>query len=231
MRLLLLRHGQTSSNVLGLLDTDAPGPSLTALGERQAREVPNALAEHQTPPQALFVSTVLRTQQTAVPLAQRFGLRATVLPGVREIEAGDLEDRSDPASVRRYISTAFAWAEGDLDRRMPGGSDGHEFFARFDAAIAEVLTTDADCAVVVSHGMAIRAWAAARAQNLDGSYASTHELDNTGFVTLDSGASGAWTLVEWHSEPMMGRRLADDRAVDPTKRTLDELPPAGSVVD
>src|SRR3954463_12801820 len=102
MRLLLLRHGQTSSNVLGLLDTDAPGPSLTLLGQRQAEEVPMALAERAARPQALFVSTVLRTQQTAVPLAQHFGLRATVLPGVREIEAGALEDRSDPKSVRVY---------------------------------------------------------------------------------------------------------------------------------
>ncbi|MET0725046.1 MAG: histidine phosphatase family protein [Leifsonia sp.] len=230
MRLLLLRHGQTSSNVLGLLDTDAPGPSLTALGERQALEVPKALADHG--PHAIFVSTVLRTQQTAVPLAEHFQLRGTVLGGVREIEAGALEDRSDPESVRTYLSTAFAWAEGRLDVRVPGGPDGHEFFARYDAAIAEVVAADVPCAVVVSHGMAIRAWAAARAHNIDGDYAATHELDNTGLVILDSDADGRWTLVDWHSEPIMGSQFADEQALDPIKLTLGELPrPEGSAVD
>ena len=34
MRLLLIRHGQTPSNVLGLLDTAVPGPGLTDLGDR-----------------------------------------------------------------------------------------------------------------------------------------------------------------------------------------------------
>lgn len=240
MRLLLLRHGQTSSNVLGLLDTDAPGPSLTELGEQQAKEVPGALAglapglqlPHARIPDALFVSTVLRTQQTAVPIAQHLGLRATVLPGVREVEAGALEDRSDPESVRTYLEAAFAWAAGDLDRRIPGGPDGHEFFARFDAAIAEVLASGAACALVVSHGMAIRAWAGSRAQDVDGDYAASHELDNTGLVTLDTDAAGHWTLVDWHSEPIMGPHLIDESAVDPIKRTLGELPePSGSVVD
>ena len=40
MRLLLVRHGQTPSNVAGLLDTALPGPGLTALGTRQAAAIP-----------------------------------------------------------------------------------------------------------------------------------------------------------------------------------------------
>jgi release factor glutamine methyltransferase len=36
VRLLLIRHGQTPSNVLGLLDTAPPGPGLTDLGVEQA---------------------------------------------------------------------------------------------------------------------------------------------------------------------------------------------------
>src|SRR5699024_5083913 len=33
MRLLLIRHGQTPSNVEGILDAGYPGPGLTALGQ------------------------------------------------------------------------------------------------------------------------------------------------------------------------------------------------------
>ena len=39
MRLTLVRHGQTPSNVLGLLDTAPPGPGLTDLGQLQAASV------------------------------------------------------------------------------------------------------------------------------------------------------------------------------------------------
>ena len=34
----------------------------------------------------------------------------------------------DPASVETYLSMLFAWAAGDLDRRMPEGWDGREFY-------------------------------------------------------------------------------------------------------
>ena len=44
MRLLLIRHGQTPSNVLGALDTLVPGPGLTPLGLEQAAAIPDALA-------------------------------------------------------------------------------------------------------------------------------------------------------------------------------------------
>ena len=43
MKLLLIRHGQTPSNVRGLLDTGAPGAELTKLGHEQARALPKAL--------------------------------------------------------------------------------------------------------------------------------------------------------------------------------------------
>jgi len=36
MRLILIRHGQTVSNVGGLLDTAHPGADLTPLGRQQA---------------------------------------------------------------------------------------------------------------------------------------------------------------------------------------------------
>src|SRR5688572_23161801 len=107
MRLFLIRHGQTPSNVAGLLDTAAPGPGLTDLGHRQAAEIPDALRS--TPVDAIFASTLVRTQLTAAPLAEDRGLDVVVLPGIHEIEAGDLELNLDHASVRIYLETAFSW--------------------------------------------------------------------------------------------------------------------------
>ena len=217
MRLLLIRHGQTPANVDGRLNTAAPGPGLTTLGERQAVMIPRALKS--TPVDAIYASLLVRTQLTARPLAEDRGLDVTVLPGIHEIEAGDFEDLRDRASVRGYLETAFAWGLGDLTPTMPGGTDGHEFFRRFDADIATVAAAHEN-AVVVSHGAAIRVWVAGRATNVPPSYAGEHDIDNTGVIELEGSPEAGWTLVSWQGTPVGGAQLSDASAEDPTGETL-----------
>ncbi len=192
MRLLLIRHGQTPANVIGALDTAAPGPGLTALGEEQAAAVPAAL-RHETI-DGVYASILLRTQLTSRPLTAALGMPpATVLPGIHEIEAGDLEDRTDHPAVRTYMEVAWAWGVGDLDPVMPGGTDGHAFFARYDAGIRTIAETHPGrTAVAFSHGAAIRVWCAARAANLPPNYAAFSNLDNTGVVILEGDPDGGW---------------------------------------
>jgi broad specificity phosphatase PhoE len=212
MHLILLRHGQTESNVIGALDTAVPGAPLTELGQRQAAAVPAALEGQ--PLNAIFVSTLLRTQQTAVPLATARDLHPTVLDGLREIAAGSLEMLSDHKSQGIYNATAFAWANGDLDLRMPGGETGHEFFARFDDVIDGAIREAGSDVLAVSHGAAIRTWVAARCVNTDGSFAGDHQLDNTAAAFLIED-DGRWRLEAWRSTPLGGAGMNDARAADP----------------
>ena len=217
MRLLLIRHGQTPSNVDGLLDTARPGPGLTELGERQAAEIPDALKHEAI--DGIYVSVLRRTLITATPLIVDRGLDPVELPGIHEIEAGDLEMRHDHEAYRIYLETAFAWGMGDLDRRMPGATDGHEFFRRFDESIASVSGNNA---VVFSHGAAIRVWVAGRAINVPPSFAGEHDIQNTGVVELDGSLESGFTLLSWQGTPVGGSDLSDDTAEDPTGETLDE---------
>jgi len=217
MRLLLIRHGQTPSNVSGLLDTGAPGPGLTPLGYRQAAEIPDALRNESI--DAVYVSTLQRTLLTANPLLVDRGHDPIELPGTHEIEAGELEMRHDHEAYKIYLETAFAWGLGDRDRRMPGGSNGHEFFARFDESIARI---DADNAVVFSHGAAIRVWVAGRTVNVPPAFAGAHDIQNTGVVVLDGDLESGFTLLSWQGTPVGGPDLADDTAEDPTGETLEE---------
>ena len=220
MRLLLIRHGQTPANVEGRLNTAVPGPGLTVLGEEQAAVIPGALRG--TPVDAVYASELVRTQRTAAPLAADRGLDVIVLPGIHEIGAGDLEDRSDRASVRTYLETVFAWGLGDLSPVMPGGTDGHEFFERFDADIARVAA-ECEHAVVVSHGAAIRVWVAGRATNVPPSFAGEHDIDNTGVIELVGSPAEGWTLLSWQGTPVGGPQLADPTAEDPTGESVDDL--------
>ncbi|MEO5319485.1 histidine phosphatase family protein [Arthrobacter sp. CC3] len=219
MRLLLIRHGQTPGNVLGQLDTAHPGPGLTELGERQAEALSRALVNE--PIQALYASTLIRTQITAAPLARLQGLEAEVIEGIHEIEAGSLEKQTDHESHKRYLGTIFSWADGDLDRRMPAGPSGRDFFDRYDAAIAQVAQRanglgDSSSVAVVSHGAAIRVWAGLRAANIEPDFAVRHVLDNTGIVALEGDPDTGWELIHWDDSPVGGLALADPTAEDPT---------------
>ncbi|WNF30983.1 histidine phosphatase family protein [Streptomyces sp. C11-1] len=202
MRLLLIRHGQTPSNLGHFLDTARPGPGLTDLGLRQAAALPGALAGEDIA--ALYASTLTRTQLTAAPLADEQGLDVLIRDGIRELSAGDLEMRADEAAARQYLTTAFAWSAGDTARRMPGGENGVEALSRFDAVVAEAASSLAAGApgaprtvALVSHGAAIRVWTAARARNVTVAFAAEHRLDNTGVVVVEGSPGTGWTALSW----------------------------------
>ncbi|MDQ0648592.1 broad specificity phosphatase PhoE [Microbacterium natoriense] len=213
MRLLLVRHGQTPSNVVGALDTGRPGPGLTALGQSQAEAIPGALADQAV--DAIYASPLIRTQLTAAPLAGARSLDIEVLEGLEEIVAGRWEMHNDMEAVRAYMETASRWAVGDLDAVIDGGESGHEFFDRYDNAIAKVAAANpAATAVVVSHGAAIRVWAAARIVGVDLSEAAKWRIYNTGMCELDGDPQNGWQLVRWVREPLGGVELEDARALD-----------------
>ncbi|MFC9673396.1 histidine phosphatase family protein [Streptomyces sp. NPDC058430] len=200
MRLLLIRHGQTPSNLKHLLDTAVPGPGLTPLGQDQAAALPQALAGETI--DALYASTLLRTQLTAAPLAAATGLEVQVRDGIRELVAGELEMRGDDEAAALYLSTAFAWSAGDVERRMPGGENGVEALGRFDSVVAEAATSGAETVGMVSHGAAIRMWVAARAANVDVAYASSRPLGNTGVVVLSGSPDQGWRTLVWEGSPL-----------------------------
>lgn len=214
MRLILIRHGQTPSNVDHFLDTAVPGPGLTELGQAQAAALPKALSGE--PIDGIFASDLIRTQLTANPLAAALGLPVGVRPGLREIFAGTLEMRNDREAIITYLTTVYSWVKGDLDVRMPGGPDGRETFDRFDAAIGELQMAGLKNPVVVSHGAMIRAWCSARAGNVEPDFIQGNALSNTGMAVMESAPGddgepvpGRWKLLSWMGEAVGGRELRD----------------------
>lgn len=194
MRLFLVRHGETPANLVQSLDTDAPGPELTAKGLGQAAALPGVFAD--VPIDAMWATTLVRTQLTATPLARDRALRFEVLDELREVEAGVLERRTDAEAHAAYHDAVDAWLHGDLARAVPGGPSGYDFLARYDRGLAAVAASAAETAVVVSHGTAIRYWCGLRVDGVTPEFAATAYVPNTGVVELDGGP-GAWRLVSW----------------------------------
>ncbi|GAA4689934.1 histidine phosphatase family protein [Kocuria gwangalliensis] len=221
MRLILVRHGQTSSNVGQHLDTAVPGADLTDLGREQAEALVDALGRESV--RRIFVSDLVRTQQTAAPLAEHFGLEPTVRASLREISAGDLEMANDEESIQTYVRTAVGWSAGDWNARVPGSEEnGHDVIRRFDAVVSEAAhgPGDGEVAILVSHGAIIRAWTAARCENVDVDFVAHNALSNTGAVVIE-GSDERWVVTHWQEQALGGAPLedpaTDGAAADPVR--------------
>ncbi len=190
MRLFLIRHGQTDSNVNHLLDTAHPGAPLNATGHRQAEELARTLADE--PIQAVYASTLTRAQETAAPLAAALGLEVEVLDGIQEISAGAEEMNAD-WSV--YVGVLESWSPSNLDVGIDGGETAREFITRYGEAVQQVEQAGHDVAALVSHGAALRVFALTVAPHLP--RASTPELKNTEWITLEGSSDAGWRVVQW----------------------------------
>ena len=216
MRLILVRHGQSPSNVDRLIDTAVPGPPLTELGMAQAQALPEALSGEAI--DVIYASSMTRAQMTAEPLARVRGLVVQVRDGLRELTAGDLEMRNDDASIEAYLATAFAWSAGDLELRMPGGENGREAFARYDAVVAEA--GHAGTAVLFSHGAAIRMWLGGRTDNVDAAFVAANALHNTEIVVVVGDPRAGWHVESWTDRIAGGSLLPVDAPDGPGGETL-----------
>lgn len=197
-RLILARHGQTDANVRMSIDSLPPGGPLTEAGQRQADELAEALAGE--PVTGVYASTALRAQQTALPVAKRHSLDVQILDGIQEVFVGELEARTDHESLRRFADVFGGWANGDLDRSMPGGETGRAAVDRFTTALRGITAGQRDgTLVVVSHGAMLRLVAPLLADNLDTLAGELSLLQNTARIVLeeDSAARGGWHCVEW----------------------------------
>lgn len=145
-----VRHAESEANASGIIDTTVPGPSLTPKGEQQAKDA--AVQLSRDPNDGIYASSMIRTQQTAHPLADELGQQIVVLPGLREIEAGDFEGQSERDASAGYLQPLEQWLQGNRFVRIPGSIDGNEFDARFDDAVDTVYRSGQQRPVAFWHG-------------------------------------------------------------------------------
>ncbi|QNE90335.1 histidine phosphatase family protein [Corynebacterium incognita] len=218
-RIILVRHGQTFSNINRALDTRPPGAELTERGREQAVEVGAELADLCADRKlSLNCSVALRAQQTAMLAAREIervqqlpehSLPVNVVVGVHEVFAGDNEMLADEDSHRGYTTALRGWLEGDPQARMPKGESYMELLARYQPVLEELAAglDDAADAVLVSHGAAIRTVARhAAAAQIDPDFAFSGYLNNCRFVVLEPRGEkfGKWTVTRWADTELGG---------------------------
>jgi broad specificity phosphatase PhoE len=192
---VLARHGQTTANAEGILDTRLPGHPLTEQGHHQAIDLAERLSGE--PVVAVYASRALRARQTAQPVAARHGLAVQVLDGVHEVAIGDLEGCRTPEDHRRLHELYRAWHYGDLDQARAGGESGKQVLGRYLPEVAAIRSAHPNgTAVLVSHGAATRLAVVALAANVGGSFAAPRLLPNAATVLLEADGTG-WRCLRW----------------------------------
>jgi probable phosphoglycerate mutase len=152
--ILLVRHGESmpvrDGEPVPLLG-GASDPALDPTGVEQAERVAARLAGETV--DAIYVTTLRRTAQTAAPLAERLGLEPQVEADLREVFLGEWEGGLFRKHVRELHPIVLQMREQGRWDVIPGAEPGEQFAARVRAGIDRIAAGHPDERVVaVVHG-------------------------------------------------------------------------------
>ena len=224
-RLILVRHGQSHANLERRLDTRPPGAELTEVGREQARDFARSRPH---PPGLLLHSIARRAAQTANEIGYEFAMGTDEVDGIHEVQAGDLEDRTDDAAIAEFTSVYQRWCEGELGVAMPGGESGRDVLDRYLPVLGDLRLRYLDDPgwsndiVVVSHGAAIRL-AGATLAGVQSSFVLDHHLANTEALVLLPVTDGRWTCVQWGSRTPPFYPEPDVHPVEDALQSVDPM--------
>jgi probable phosphoglycerate mutase len=211
--IILIRHGASVDAIPGerfdLVDGHGD-PPLSPAGQEQARAVADRLAGEAL--DALFVTGLTRTVQTAAPLAERLGVEPRVVTDLREVRLGDWEGGEFRIRAQNRDPVAMQAVAEERWDVIPGAETNDALAARVKASLDDIVAAQAGRRVAVFvHGGII---AAALAQATSSRPFAFIGADN-GSVSHLFVVAGAWVL----------RRFNDTAHLEP-EFTVRSAPPA-----
>lgn len=188
-RLVLLRHGQTASNlehrIQGQLDIE-----IDDTGHGQAAAAAPHLAALQ--PVALWSSDLARARQTAAYVAKETGLEPTYDARLREYHLGERQGLTHSEYAAGFADEYAMFCSGDLGV-VPGAESTQQVVDRMVDALSELLVgiDPGEVAMAVSHGAAIRVAVVALLGLGIAAAPALGGLDNCGWAILEESGDGS----------------------------------------
>lgn len=197
-RLVVLRHGQTTSNLKGIwqghLDHE-----LTELGHEQARAAAAAISSLR--PSRVVTSDLVRARVTAEEVASASGIDLSVDARWREIHAGGWQGMTAAQVYSQYPEDADKLISGEDFKRGGHGESLAELAARVRPALDELVTSmdPGECVVIATHGVTGRTLVA-ELVGLDQSTAwrVLGGFGNCHWAVLEEARAG-WRITQWNA--------------------------------
>jgi probable phosphoglycerate mutase len=152
MKLIVIRHGQTTGDVEDRYG-GAYDDSLSAEGKRQVETLATELAGKGI--EAIFASPLLRAQETARILAGKVGCGVKVDPDLRERDQYGALTGMVKAEARLKHPDLVELVKNRLST-LPGAESYADASARMARGFERVAASGHDCAAIVWHGGGMR---------------------------------------------------------------------------
>ena len=200
MRLYFVRHGQTDTNVAGLLVGTSGDPQLTDEGRTMALQLGEGLSE--IPFSAVYASPLTRAEDKAALILQGAGkttLEIKETEDLRDISWGDAEGLTSAELAERFgiTSNDQAFGEtGDESFVSPIHAETKwAFYQRFDRAISSIIEEQnrSGNILIVAHS-SIDFWLQEKFPEEAGK-----GLDNCSVSVVEISETGEMELVEYNN--------------------------------
>ncbi len=153
--LYLLRHGQTEFSRANCFCGSGLDPELTADGVAMAEAFSAAYSAR--PWQAIYTSSLRRTQETARPLCAAVGLEPEIRADLREIGYGQWEGKDIPTVSREFHDDYLRWTADPAWYPPTGGEAAVAIASRGIRVIEEIQKRfKSGNVLLVSHKATIR---------------------------------------------------------------------------
>jgi probable phosphoglycerate mutase len=203
-RFCIVRHGETDWNAARRMQGQIDIP-LNAAGRAQAAATAAGLAGECF--DALYSSDLMRTWQTAQPIAAACRLEVRALPGLRERHYGRMQGMTADEARKCLPEIHAAYAGRDPQHDLEGGESLTAFAQRVATTLGELAAAHADETVlVVAHGGVLDiVYRMATGRDLTGP--RDFPIPNAGLNWINR-ENGTWRLLAW------GDRTHLDLALD-----------------
>lgn len=148
--LVLIRHGETDMN-RELRFQGQVNVALNAIGLEQARRLAVRMTGEKA--DAVYVSDLLRAQQTAKPIAVQLALQPVPDTGLREQNFGRVDGMRVDDIKEQHPDAWEGWLRFEEDYCMPEGETTRQFHERVMDSVYRMVAAHPDqTLVVVTHG-------------------------------------------------------------------------------
>ena len=154
VKLIIVRHGNSIGNFKRIFigQTDW---GLSEVGEEQVKRLTEYLKDFHI--DEIYSSDLCRAYNTVLPTAERLGLEIHKREGLREIYAGEWEQKTFVELAEKFPETYWTF-QNDIGNAHPdGGEKISDVFERIKVAIEEIIAeNDGKTVLVGTHATVIR---------------------------------------------------------------------------